>query len=565
MSNKKKLLIIGLDGATWNIIEPLRKKGLLPTFDLLLKNGVWSYLNSTVPPSTFPAWTTFMTGKNPGKHAVYDFTERIHGTYKLRFLNATFRRAKSLWRILSESGLRVGVMGLPVTFPPEDINGFMISGFDSPVARKIDPSFVRPVELYQEIKEQFGDYKISELLENYMNESWYHSAREKIEDSLDKKAKTALYLYQKEPWDCFMVLFGESDTAAHHFWKFYDNSSPRYEHVSGVLSNIIPYIYQKLDNVVERFVEKLWEDTSIIIVSDHGFGGIGIKAISINKWLEQEGFLSQNFQSSLIDRGLELLKETGLKYSPHSFQELVFRSSLKRVAQQIEASSRFSGIQWDRTSAFSEDVGYFPCVHINLQGREPKGIVSQTGYEKIRDSIIEKISAWKDPYTEKPIVRNAWKREVIYKGDYVPLAPDIILDLNTDHGYSYLCLPHNYFSSDKTCKKLKKDELSGIRRLSMSGSHRPEGIFLFSGDILSVSGKLSEGVDLQDICPTVLSFFGIPIDKDMDGRTINIFKQQHVFTTSTPKDDAINAGYIPYTKSQGKKVADRLRNLGYFD
>lgn len=565
MSNKKRLLIIGLDGATFDIIDPLREKGHLPALGYLLENGAWNRLYSTTPPATFPAWTTFMTGKNPGKHGIFDFTERIAGTYKLRFLNATFRRAKSIWQILSESGLRVGVMGVPATYPPEKINGFMISGFDSPVAGNIDPSFVKPAQLYDEIKTAFSDFRISDLLENFMDESWYPGAREKILSSLESKARAAMYLYRKEPWDCFMVLFGESDTVSHHFWKFYDTLSPRYEKDEGGLATAIQDVYRALDGIIKKFMENLWDNTSILIVSDHGFGGVGDKALSLNKRLEQEGFLHFRRRTPLTDSGLGLIKDAGLKYLPQRFQEMVFRSPFRTIAQRMEASSRFSGIEWDKTAAFSEELNNFPSIHINLKGREPQGTVSAgTEYERTRDKIIKNVLQWKNVETGKSIVRHACKREDVYAGDYVDLAPDIILDFNSDNGYSYLCLSHRHFLSKEAFKKLSREESAGVRLLSMSGSHRPDGIFILSGDALSFSGKTAEKTTIQDICPTILSFFEIPVDPEMDGNILNISKDQPAEILA-PRPENKKMQTIPYTEEQEKKVAERLKNLGYFD
>ncbi len=567
MSTKKKLLIIGMDGATWDVIEPLCRNGHLPAFSCLVENGVRSQLDSTIPPATFPAWSTFMTGKNPGKHGIFDFTERIHGTYNVRFLNSTYCKSKSLWQILSRSGLRVGVMGVPVTYPPEDINGFMISGFDSPVSKNIDHSFIKPPELYHEIINNVGEYSISDLLENFMNgEQWYYSARRKLSSSLEMKTRAALYLYRREPWDCFMVLFGESDTASHHFWKFYDNLSPRHETTDDLLSNVIPDIYKKLDGVVSEFMENLWDDTTILIVSDHGSGGVSDKAVSINKWLQQEGFLHLNSCPTLLEGSLEFLRRAGLKYLPHRFQEKVFRSRLRYFAQKMESSSRFRSIEWDKTAAFSEDLGHCPSIHVNLKGREPEGTVSGAKeYDRIREKIIEKISQWQDPETGSSIVSSAWKREDVYKGDYVHLAPDIILDFNTDRGYSYFCLPHRCFSSDEVFKRFPKDELSGARLLSMSGSHRQEGVFLCSGDSLSLGGKLSGKTAIQDITPTILSFFGIPVDRDMDGQQLNIFGGGKNHPSGPDVCDEKNSEFVPYTEEQEKKVAARLKSLGYLD
>ena len=566
MSSKKRLLVIGLDGATWDIIDALLQSGRLPAMAGMAGTGTRAVLQSTVPSATFPSWTTFMTGKNPGGHGLFDFTELARGSYGIRFLNATFRRSETLFMMLSRAGLRVGAMGVPATYPPERVNGFMISGFDSPVAGSIDTSFVHPPELYRDIRSAVGEYRISDLLETYMTGQWYVRASEKIMTSLDKKARTALYLYRREPWDFFMVHFGESDTAAHHFWKFHDPASPRYEPAPGRLPHTIRDVYVKLDSIINDFLESLWEDTTVLIVSDHGFGGAGTRAVSLNRWLEGEGLLELSDRPALLDRGLELVKQAGLRHLHHGLQELVFRSPLRRIARRMETASRFRGIQWSGTAAFSEDMNHFPGIHINLQGREPQGTVAPgTDYERVRDEVIAGLRTWRDPETGRHIVRRAWRREEVYRGRYVERAPDIIIDLHEHDGYSCLCLPHGCFERGEPFRRLSRDELRGPRMMSMSGSHRGEGIFLCSESCPELREPPQRAPAMQDMCPSILSFFGVTPAEALDGRPVGLGEGPAARRAAGCTPEETGSEPRPYTRAQERKVADRLRRLGYFD
>jgi predicted AlkP superfamily phosphohydrolase/phosphomutase len=250
-------------------------------------------------------------------------------------------------------------------------------------------------------------------------------------------------------------------------------------------------------------MENIWDNTTVLIVSDHGFGGVSDKAVSINKWLEQQGFLSLGKKSSSANKTFNMLRTLGLKYLPHGLQEKVFRTPLKLIAQHMESASRFYGIQWNETMAFSEDINCFPSIYINLRGREPEGTVPDLGeYNRLRDDIIVRILNWKDPSTKQPVIKHAWRREEIYSGDHVRLAPDIMLELNTDNGYSYMCLPHRYFKLDETVIKLSPTDLTGSRLLSMSGSHREEGIIVVSGNFLSLNGMLNDKTAIEyPVCP----------------------------------------------------------------
>ena len=145
------IAIIGLDGATWDLAEPFLAAGDMPTLAALRRAGAHGVLRSTIPPVTFPAWSSFMTGTNPGKHGIFDFTRRVPGTYEVAFVGSRDRRMPTMWKLLSDAGRRVAVIGVPTTYPPEPVNGIMVGGFDSPVATGIDGSFVHPRAFYDEM------------------------------------------------------------------------------------------------------------------------------------------------------------------------------------------------------------------------------------------------------------------------------------------------------------------------------------------------------------------------------------------------------------------------------
>jgi Type I phosphodiesterase / nucleotide pyrophosphatase len=163
-----RLLIIGLDGATFDVITPWAQEGKLPNLRKLLENGAHGALKSTIPPMSPPAWTSFMTGKNPGKHGVFDFTARKPYSYDIEFVNARWRRAETIWKIMSEEGKRICVLGVPFTYPPEAVNGVMISGIDTPATGGIaDATAFHPKALYHEIAANLGGYLISPNLKAF--------------------------------------------------------------------------------------------------------------------------------------------------------------------------------------------------------------------------------------------------------------------------------------------------------------------------------------------------------------------------------------------------------------
>ncbi|HYR96869.1 MAG TPA: alkaline phosphatase family protein, partial [Candidatus Binatus sp.] len=178
------LLVIGLDGATLDLIGPWAAEGRLPVLAGLLARGAWGRLRSTVPAATFPAWTSLVTGVNPGRHGVLDFTERVPGTYRVRFVNGSHRRVPALWNRLSAAGRRVAVLTVPATYPPEAVNGVMVSGFDSPLATAIDGSFVHPRALYRDIQRLIGRVPFADFQELATGPGWHETARARLMDGV---------------------------------------------------------------------------------------------------------------------------------------------------------------------------------------------------------------------------------------------------------------------------------------------------------------------------------------------------------------------------------------------
>ena len=234
-----RVLLIGLDGFEPSLAERWMRGGRLPHLARLRAEGAYLPCRSTQPAATFPAWTTCVTGVHPGRHGVFDFTEMAPGAYRLRFVNSSFRKAPALWNILSDAGKRVAVLGVPGTYPPEPVNGVMLSGFDSPVASGVEPSFVYPRAYFDVVKGwRFADYD-----ESNVGPGWHARTLPRLLQKVETKERIATRLLQQEPWDFFMVVFSESDTVAHHYWMFHDPESPR--HGAGP-ADAIEQVYARL-------------------------------------------------------------------------------------------------------------------------------------------------------------------------------------------------------------------------------------------------------------------------------------------------------------------------------
>ncbi len=524
-----RFLLIGLDGAEPSLLGPWMDAGRLPNLARLRETGAYVPCASTTPPATFPAWTTCVTGVNPGKHGVFDFTRMRGGAYALEFVNSTQREAPALWNILSAAGRRVAVLGVPATYPPENVNGLMVSGFDSPVCTRVDRSFVSPPDCYADVKEwRFADFQ-----ETDTGPGWHALALRRLLEGIAIKETIALRLYQREPWDFFMVVFGESDTVAHHFWMFHDSESPR--HQAG-FEEAIAQVYERLDQAVGRLLDAAGGDVTAGIVSDHGFGGAGTGVVHLNNWLAQEGHL--RFSGA----GESWLKRAALTLVPGAWRGALFRR-LRGMASRAESFSRFGGIDWAHTTAWSEELNYFPSVRVNLRGREPRGQVEPREYQDFCSHLCAKLRAW------EPIA-NAWHRDEIFDGPFVERAPDIILELALEDGYSHSCLRAR---GGPAFRRIGPGEYLGGKERGMNGNHRPTGILLLSKPTPVGYARL------EDVAPTVLAEMGLPAPP-MDG--VSLLEPGET-TDGAPA--ATSHTDQPYTPGEAEAVERRLRDLGYFE
>ena len=574
MGEGNRLAIIGVDGATFDIILPMVEKEELPTMGRLMKEGIYGELNSTIPPMTPPAWSSFATGLNPGKHGIFDFTERIPGTYSIRFVNASMRNGKSMWTIASEFGQRVAVMAVPFTYPPDKINGIMISGIDAPgVGAKGDSSIMYPPQLYHDLVKNVGLYIIASDPMKDIYEGNMKSALNKVLEAVERKGDSAKYLLQMDDWDLFIMVFGETDLVGHHFWKYHDPKSPFYEETIPEVNNAVKTVYQTIDRKIGEMLSCLPSDVSVMIVSDHGFGGNSDIIVFLNKVLEEMGFLKfKSFFSTeyLFAYLLDKVKKFGLKLTPHFLRKELIKKQRGGIVNKMESMLRFSLIDWSQTVAYSEETPYFPSVWINLKGREPEGIVSPgTEYDEIREEIKKKLIEYKDPITGSRMISSVYNREEICSGSCVEKAPDIVLDWDNPNGYSYISRPSLYCRGNSPVRRLSKEEMKADRFRNKSGNHRQYGIFIASGKVFK-KGESIEGAEIIDIAPTALYIQGIPIPKVMDGKiliqTISpelLLRQKSTFSEESEED--VLGETRPYTEEESKIIGKRLKDLGYLE
>jgi predicted AlkP superfamily phosphohydrolase/phosphomutase len=578
---RRRVLIIGLDGATLDLVEPWVAEGKLPNFGRVLADGAVGRLQSTIPPMTFPAWTSLMTGKNPGQHGVFDFTEREPDGYGIRFVNSHWIKAPTMWRTLSEAGRRIGVVSVPVTYPPSPVNGLMISGFDAPglTRGKADARAMFPPELHQELTEKLGGYAVSASAGALVDRP--DKALRAILATVDQKIRCAKYLYAKEPWDVFMVVLGETDMTGHLFWKYHDPRSPL--SVAGATDawrDAILTVYQRADAFIGDMLKSAWPSTTTILVSDHGFGGAGDTAVSLNLWLEQAGFLRFRAASrtgpldalrarlgELTTEGIDQVKRLGRKVLPSAWKAWVFRTR-RTMVNRMESYLRFGAIDWEHTRAFADENPYYPQIWLNVRGREPYGTVAPgREYEELRERLIRELRTWIDPDTGAPVVHTALPREAVYSGPYVDRSPDVLIQWNLKHGYSYVSRRSEPHRTRAAIRRLDRRERASLK----SGAHRDLGLLVMVGDVVR-PGTAIRDARIVDVAPTVLHLAGLPVPDDMDGKVLeDVLDEQFRRSTAVRyvRRDGGEDGAAPaeeaYSSEDTAVIEERLKSLGYIE
>ncbi|MDD5069868.1 MAG: alkaline phosphatase family protein [Candidatus Omnitrophica bacterium] len=543
----KKVFLLGLDGATFNVIYPLIKEGKLPNLAKIIKDGVYAYLDSTIPPLTPVAWPGMFTGKLPGKTGIFDFSlptgkiDRKRPKPEVKRVNSSFIKTKSIWELLTERNMRSVVLDVPLTYPAYQINGVMISRVMAADSKRT----VYPQSLYKELKKQglilddltekkekTEDTHLSERKHCLKKEVTAAQKRQikkervnQMISGIDEKVKLVKYLNQTQEWDFFMAVFMEADQAGHGFW-------PDKQKISK--------IYQRLDKAVGEIFSFLPKDCLKVIASDHGFQSVkGV--FFVDEWLRGKGYLEKTFEAD--DETEEKLKNIAQ-----------FKEDFHKKPGKTMGRFRYQpAVDYKRSKAYlSSGTAY--GIRINLKGRDPCGIVEPRDYESFREELIFELKKIKVPGTNKKLFSHVLKKEDVI-GQSRP-------DISKDSSDIYF-LPENMdyclFSFDKKNVVYKK---------SKKGFHRKEGIFFGVGPEFKRgfdAGKIS----ILDVTPNVLHLMGMAIPKDCDGRVqkelfsreAKSFKRKPSFCSSSNK----KAKEKRLTSKEEEKIKNRLEALGYIE
>ena len=552
----QKVWVLGLDGATLDLVRPWAAEGHLPTMARLIHKGVTGDLQSTYPPLTGPAWSSFMTGQSPAHHGVLEFFRREPGTYRQVLNSQRDLAGKTLWRLLSEQGKRVGVMGVPLTYPPEEVNGFLITGLLTPADSR---DFTYPRDLLGELEAALGTYRLRHD-EKYRRSDPEPFIREQYE-ILENNTQAALYLMRTKPWDFFMVHLLGTDRIQHEFWHLLDPTHPQHDPTERErYGNVVLDFFKAVDEAVGRMLDVLDDEVVVLVMSDHGFGKVR-NFVNFNTWLLQQGLL--RLKRHPLTGFRYLLFRLGINYSTAA--RWVLRLGLGKQVMEMGRARRedlqrrlflsLDDVDWSRSKMYS--IGNFGQLYVNLQGREPQGIVAPGDeYEAVLSDLEARLRALIDPETGEPVIAKMWRRGEVYDGPYAEQAADLMF---LTRNMEYKAMGLSDFSSPRVF-----DPMYGT-----TGHHRMNGVMIWHGP----PGTVREDVQLQgariyDLAPTILYLLGQPIPREMDGRILldvftDEFRQQHTVTYADTDDTFVKEGDQVYSEQEQAEMREMLRALGY--
>ena len=427
-----------------------------------------------------------------------------------------------------------------------------------------------PRSLHDETVQRFGAPTFDDVDEFHADApGWIDRLPGALERRVARKTEWARWLLARQDWDVFAVYFGESDTASHYLWAHHDPASPRRpKAVSAAQSHGLLQVYEALDQAVASLLEAAGgDDTEVTVLSDHGSGGSSDKVLYLNRLLAQHGLLQ--FRQQRGGGGAQL-KEIALRRFPPRLREQLFRMGNAWLPSRLESNVRFGAIDMKNTVAFSDELNYFPGIHLNMAGREPRGIVRP---EDRRETILRVRAALlgtRDPWSGKPVFRDVVPREQLFEGPHLGRAPDLLLDLHLDDGYSYNVMPSPPPSRRERAggtavsdafRKLADVEKLGKKGRSLPGSHRSHGFMTLAGPSVRPAGRVD--AHIADLTATLLARFGLSVPPSFAGRVLWEALRDDLGSSPEPLPEAGPVASRA-TRNEGL-IESRLRALGYIE
>jgi predicted AlkP superfamily phosphohydrolase/phosphomutase len=502
---KPRLLVVGFDAITFDLVDPLVQAGHLPNLSRLMANGVSSRMYCPPPTNSVAGWTLFATGTNVGKHGIYAFETMVPSTGEFVGTDARLRACAPFWKLLSEAGKKVVVINVPMTYPPDPINGVVISGMPVPPRAEV---FTQPPELTSALRAlgysaPFGTLKNEQLLY----------------DRLDELANLAGYLMREVDWDSFVVVFTDPDKIGHLFIGD---------------KQLLSRVYIKLDSTLANLIASANDPTYVVVCSDHGLRETS-RSFYLERWLYQEGLLVLKPDAELRQlvswrtwqekgvRGLaKYVKYRALKAVVMARRWLGLPSlgSDTYISEWLrweERLMKYDPVDWTRTRVYRSraDGGKANNCGLRINQRWLERSLDPDGeYERLCTEVISRLERAIDTETDEPFVDRIYRREELYHGPMLHRLPDIIIKLRDEY------MVPKYSWTDDNIRDPRFFETS-----AKYGCHHSDGVFILYGSGVKRNAKIK--LELTDLAPLILYLMDVEIPSYMDGSVpVDAFNQE---------------------------------------
>lgn len=553
-----KVFLLGLDGATWDVLGPLADAGHLPNLARIRGEGVSGTLSSVFPPLSPVAWTGVMTGKNSGNHGVFEFLDFGHDPRVGRVNTSRSIRSPLLWEVAARHGKKTVAGAIPMSYPPRPIDGFFLGDFLSP-ARAAD--FSSDPALFAELEAHLGEpYRPwNTSVHDGRREA---KALEELTAFLDQHLRAVRFLMGRCEWDLFLFDLMATDRLQHELWHVWDTTHRvargREAELAALRPKLIDF-WKRLDDGIGAIRDALPADAALLLMSDHGFGPIEWY-VNFNVWLLERGdiglrdsfYVKQKawfYRRGVTPQALYgLMSRLGLASHRVSRFQGEQAGGLTALADSCFLSRRH--IDWSRTRAYAQ--GNFGQINLNLRGRQPEGCVAPEDARSVLDDLKAGLLEIRHPETGGPLVERVLERDELYHGPRAESAPDLTVVLGD---WRYRTIGLYDFTTNQVIGPA----------FGPTGDHRMEGVLLADGPGVRAGG-VPRDATLLDIAPTVLALLGVPVPTDLDGRVLDEVLDAAALPIPapdlSPPIDSADGGPA-YSDADEAAVQRRLAELGY--
>jgi predicted AlkP superfamily phosphohydrolase/phosphomutase len=467
-------IVVGLDGAHWELLNPWLRQGELPALERIRDEGVWGDLQSCLPPVTSPNWKCYSTGKNPGKLGVYWWEIVDVNDKEIRSPVAHDFRSAELWDYLNDEGIRTAVLNMPTTYPPKPIDGVLVAG--GPDAG--ETGYTYPGSLEATLESEL-DYSVrpDSMLSGV--DTVAESTVAEYLDAIESRFDLAEWTIENRDIEFVHVTVFASNVFHHYYWDH-------------------EYTHQAWQRIDERIGELMDAGHDLLLMSDHGATEIEWE-FNLNRWLEKEGYLSvdrgmsSTFERISLTRGraaavLDALpfRETILRLVPDDI-----KNNIPDEEGQLPKSTKNDRINWDETRAVASGQGPVYVVEDDEQR------------EEIASELAGRLRDIRDP-DGNHVFADVYRGSDVYHGPETDLAPALVVDMN--HGYH---VPGSI--GEETFSRPKK----------WRGENKRTGLFAAWGEDIASASPLQQAdgdeLSITDLAPTVLHWLSCPVPEDIDG------------------------------------------------